>query len=713
LEACLLQCQVRPVNLVSDFGFGQVPEKGFFERLWDWITGVEDEEPDDTKAAELGLSVDGFGIPPELIGLPPGIVRLIQDIEKQAAQLDPPTVGEGIPPPTLTLEWCAKCDPIFQQIKAKEAELTDLGKQLDQILFDINAMLIDIAAAQAELQKAQAALDRFRNPSSWAESEGRRLDSSDLEVMRDYNRGLWGEYRNGNLTAQELEQKWNEGLSDDERAKRKQQKEADLAQQVAKAQEALDALEQQKQALEQQANELHNQINTGLAELQRLQQEYDACLKTCFEELDVIEYTLGGVDLKPPRDTDAGPITITFRDGLVVRGGESITIDITQSDQYDPTTGRVNIGDRSYPVVNGGIGIDTTDSEIVLDPPKEIGTGRSGGLFCDWFGWFCDDETDETEDEIITGGSVSSIASAAAAPCTSDPNEVGTQDDSGWLGVHTRADCTASCPGVCRFEYNENDVACYSCWETDDEDRTDPDEDETIIGVPGNTSSLRSSASSSSQTSSSRSSSSSSRPPETACPAGTDFEGSRAACQESCEGLCNVLDNAGRCWECVTEYGRQPPEETCDAPYQESAACSAQCDGQCEQAYVRGDDVGCYRCEEEVEEKSCEDVCSENGFDRVGTNWTDYVGTYLNEFVCVSGASASLSTATIGNCVCSKTPSINVNQTPPVCAGTACGDVACGQSATCQQGDTQYTVNCNWGGWQNVGENQFQPKIGQ
>jgi hypothetical protein len=49
----------------------------------------------------------------------------------------------------------------------------------------------------------------------------------------------------------------------------------------------------------------------------------------------------------------------------------------------------------------------------------------------------------------------------------------------------------------------------------------------------------------------------------------------------------------------------------------------------------------------------------------------------------------------------------------PVCKGTPCGDVTCNGSATCQQGDSTITVRCNWGGWKNIGENQFQPVLGQ
>ncbi|OGJ58928.1 hypothetical protein A2881_05360 [Candidatus Peribacteria bacterium RIFCSPHIGHO2_01_FULL_55_13] len=68
---------------------------------------------------------------------------------------------------------------------------------------------------------------------------------------------------------------------------------------------------------------------------------------------------------------------------------------------------------------------------------------------------------------------------------------------------------------------------------------------------------------------------------------------------------------------------------------------------------------------------------------------------------------------TIGSCTCSQQPTVTIDQTKPVCKGSVCGDVACGESTSCTEGDTTYTVSCNWGGWKNIGENKFQPVIGQ
>jgi hypothetical protein len=104
-------------------------------------------------------------------------------------------------------------------------------------------------------------------------------------------------------------------------------------------------------------------------------------------------------------------------------------------------------------------------------------------------------------------------------------------------------------------------------------------------------------------------------------------------------------------------------------------------------------------------------VCAD--FAQVGTNWNSYIQGQLNQYTCVSGASVEVESTTIGSCTCSNQPVVQVDTTVPVCKGTPCGDVQCGGSATCQAGENTVTVRCNWGGWRNIGENQFQPVLGQ
>ena len=116
----------------------------------------------------------------------------------------------------------------------------------------------------------------------------------------------------------------------------------------------------------------------------------------------------------------------------------------------------------------------------------------------------------------------------------------------------------------------------------------------------------------------------------------------------------------------------------------------------------------------------CERECSQRGRSTSPTDFSSYILNYLNEYSCVSGATISMQgtltlTGPAGDqcsCYSTQSPSISINQERPICKGTVCGDVPCGESTSCQQGETKYTVSCNWGGWRQVGENRFTPVIG-
>ena len=133
--------------------------------------------------------------------------------------------------------------------------------------------------------------------------------------------------------------------------------------------------------------------------------------------------------------------------------------------------------------------------------------------------------------------------------------------------------------------------------------------------------------------------------------------------------------------------------------------CQASCDGTCEVAASQHS-VDCWQCK-----LDCDQTCAQNGYNPGETDYTNQILAELNGHQCVSGAGISITTATLGDCFCTKDPVISIDTTPPVCRGTPCGDVECNNSASCTQGDTTYTVTCNWGGWEKFAPNQFRPVL--
>lgn len=215
-----------------------------------------------------------------------------------------------------------------------------------------------------------------------------------------------------------------------------------------------------------------------------------------------------------------------------------------------------------------------------------------------------------------------------------------------------------------------------------------------------------------------------------------------SACKSSCDGTCTksyTRKDGVKCFECVEDKVEEEPKcpsgTTADA-----GACESQCasrggtcvqsngcyscqvlncpngtfKNECPSSCPNGCDVAgeqggttCYACKQ-----SCEDLCAQNGYGPESTDHSNAILSELNGYSCVSGANITIQTAKVGSCNCIGEYSLSVNTTPPVCSGTPCGDVSCGGSTSCQDGDTTITVNCNWGGWEKVQKHQFRPVFG-
>jgi hypothetical protein len=189
------------------------------------------------------------------------------------------------------------------------------------------------------------------------------------------------------------------------------------------------------------------------------------------------------------------------------------------------------------------------------------------------------------------------------------------------------------------------------------------------------------------------------------CPQGTVAD--KSACDRQCSGgSCRSVttDDGLTCYECV--------KHSCPSGMvSDQSACEQQCPGYA-QCIVGKEAEGynCWKCQ-----VVCEDYCSSQGYSLERQDWSSYIGSYLNQYSCVSGASIRIPGGLSGaGCTCYSTqqPSITIDSTVPVCSGGPCGDVPCGQSKTCTSGQTTITASCNWLGWEEVSENRWVPKIG-
>ncbi len=229
----------------------------------------------------------------------------------------------------------------------------------------------------------------------------------------------------------------------------------------------------------------------------------------------------------------------------------------------------------------------------------------------------------------------------------------------------TESECRKDCFGTCNKTYTRSDgVKCFEC-------------------VP--------------EAAVSSASSSSSRPQTgPTCPSGTTSD--IGTCESQCGpqgGTCSAQNGCYSCTVVSCPSGTYKNE------------CPGSCSNGCDIA-AQQSGVTCYKCKQD-----CETVCAQNNYGGPNTDHSNAILAELQGYSCVSGASVSIQTATIGSCSCVGNYSITVNQIPPVCKGTACGDVVCGGSASCPGGPNEtITVRCNWGGWEKIQKHQFRPILG-
>lgn len=178
------------------------------------------------------------------------------------------------------------------------------------------------------------------------------------------------------------------------------------------------------------------------------------------------------------------------------------------------------------------------------------------------------------------------------------------------------------------------------------------------------------------------------------CADGTTSD--KAECDKQCEnGLCfaDETQKDRNCYSCVL-----CPDET----YSTEPKCARECVRSCEVTAAEGE-LSCWGCPD-----ACEKRCADQGF-RLQEDYSDFIAAKLLPKECVSGVSLTIARATIGSCSCTKEPEIVTNDTLPVCSGTPCGDVACGETVTCYSNTLE--VSCVWLGWQKEAMNQFRPGI--
>ena len=268
LTDCLERCQEEPINVPEDYDIGQDSGGGF----WDWLFGA----PDDTSTIpEIDALV-------ESIALPDDDVIPIELVALDLVSSEPVLVTRGeifLPPP------CLACQPIIDAIQAKEAELKSAQQDLEAREARISAIESSLSLGESVIQGMEGALENLKNPKDVVESDGRRYDSADHAAMQQRTARLWDAYKDGTLSADELEAEWEKPFDDPEVQQEldaiKQQMIADLERSLQEVRDQMETMQENLAGEREEAARLRQEISDCQTALSVLQAQYDDCLKKC------------------------------------------------------------------------------------------------------------------------------------------------------------------------------------------------------------------------------------------------------------------------------------------------------------------------------------------------------------------------------------------------------------------------------------------------
>jgi predicted nucleic acid-binding Zn-ribbon protein len=208
--------------------------------------------------------------PPELIELPAG------DSESEAENA--PKHDEK--PVVLEPKVCPRCQETLDALNKKKPEALQLKTAVALLETKVKKLDNGIQKAEERVTDLEAALDRMENPANWAESEGRRTDSADLEARRQAFADAWGKYKTEQMTAQDLENYW-ENFSDDQRDDWKDKIKKDLKQKIKKAKEIVQKLKKEKEAAEKSLEQAKQKQKECENKIAKLEKDLAECLKKC------------------------------------------------------------------------------------------------------------------------------------------------------------------------------------------------------------------------------------------------------------------------------------------------------------------------------------------------------------------------------------------------------------------------------------------------
>lgn len=182
---------------------------------------------------------------------------------------------------------CKKCETIKDALDAKRGEYEQAWDDLGEATTAERESGKTTDKAKKAQTKAEAKRDNFNKPGTdYVESNGRRIDATDLELRDAAAQAGWERYRAGELTASELSDYWSTLDGDAIDALRAKVK-ADLEAAAKDAKDATEKAEKAQKEAEAKTQAAQEDLNKKAKEKDALENAYKDCLKKCQDDKKV------------------------------------------------------------------------------------------------------------------------------------------------------------------------------------------------------------------------------------------------------------------------------------------------------------------------------------------------------------------------------------------------------------------------------------------
>jgi septal ring factor EnvC (AmiA/AmiB activator) len=371
---CLLQCKEGQVN-VDDLGVE--PKKrtavdSFFDIFTELVTGPPPILPDPVLQFPIEIvELDLKSVEP-IVMLPDSFF----DIFTGLSNLEPLPVPEP---------KCQMCDPIAKEISDKEAELEGRKSMLDMAADLIKPYREMEKNGKTMLEEAQKSLESLRNPTDYAESDGKRYDNADHSAMQVRNQRLWAAYKAGILSAADVEAEWAKPIDDPDVQADLEDIKADLEEEledvIEDIEEQLKDLEETTKEFNKELEKLKKDITDCEAQLAAMRTKLAECEKRCKTLEDATSFVEELIAQDPQ-------IWETPSGGFVIPVPKDDTVE-------DDVEGKLETKDDENSVED--------DLVVEVSPTSTVGFDNTETSFlCGLISFFCDDE--EVDEDASTGG---------------------------------------------------------------------------------------------------------------------------------------------------------------------------------------------------------------------------------------------------------------------------------------------------------------------